>query len=73
MFPRLDLLAIRGVTSDFLQAMYRSTDRIPFGIRYIGREVFHVLRAKFPNEPQKDALRVVAHLIYYRFIQPAAV
>ncbi|KAK4704775.1 Ras GTPase-activating-like protein IQGAP2/3, partial [Phenoliferia sp. Uapishka_3] len=67
------LLAIKNTTSAFLQAMYASTSRIPFGIRYIGREVFRALRAQFPNDPEEDALRVVAHLVYYRFIQPAAV
>lgn len=72
-FCTSDLVAIKNTTSDFLQAMYASTPRIPFGIRYIGREVFRALRAKFPNDPQEDALRVVAHLVYYRFIQPAAV
>ncbi|KAL8293711.1 hypothetical protein RQP46_000412 [Phenoliferia psychrophenolica] len=67
------LLAIKKATSEFLEAMFASTPRIPFGIRYIGREVYRALRTKFPNEPQEDALRVVAHLVYYRFIQPAAV
>ncbi|KAM0752532.1 hypothetical protein T439DRAFT_287203 [Meredithblackwellia eburnea MCA 4105] len=67
------LIAIKNMTGDFLQSMYASTARMPFGIRYIGREVFRALRAKFPDESEDDALRVVAHLVYYRFIQPAAV
>lgn len=53
--------------------MYASTSKMPFGVRYVAREVYRALRTKFPNEPEEDVIRVVGHLVYYRFIQPAAV
>lgn len=68
-----DLIALRRATAAFLSAMYASTRNMPFGVRYVAREVFRSLRDKFPNEPEHDVLRVAGHVVYYRFIQPAIV
>lgn len=68
-----DLKALRAATDGVLEAMYASTRRMPFGIRYVAREVFRSLQTRFPNEPEHEIIRVVGNLIYYRFIQPAAV
>ena len=45
---------------------------MPFGVRYVAREVYNGLRQKFPDEEEQNILRPVCHLVYYRFIQPAA-
>lgn len=46
---------------------------MPFGVRYIAREVAIALRKKFPGTDEKEVMRAVGHLVYYRFIQPAIV
>lgn len=66
-----DLIALRQATDSILQAMYRSTASMPYGIRFVAREVFRSLRAKFPHESEAEILRVAGHLVYYRAIQPA--
>lgn len=67
------LLELRAATDCFLTAIYASTRHMPFGVRYVAREIKRGLEAKFPQESPENILRVVCHLIYYRFIQPAAV
>ncbi|KAK0533431.1 iqgap- protein [Tilletia horrida] len=67
------LQALRGTTEAFLAAMIGSTKRMPYGIRYIAREVFRALQAKFPNEPETALIKVVGHLVYYRYLNPAIV
>ena len=67
------LQALRGTTEAFLNAILASTRKMPFGIRYIAREVFRALQAKFPNEPEEALIKVVGHLVYYRYLNPAIV
>lgn len=67
------LQALRGTTEAFLSAIIGSTKKMPFGIRYIAREVFRALQAKFPNESEDALIKVVGHLVYYRYLNPAIV
>lgn len=67
------LQSLRGTTDAFLSHMTASTAKMPYGIRYIAREVFRALQEKFPNEPEDSLLKVVGHLVYYRYLNPAIV
>ncbi|CAO1630340.1 unnamed protein product [Parajaminaea phylloscopi] len=67
------LQALRATTEAFLSTIVGSTRRMPFGIRYIGREVFRALQSKFPQESEDRLIKVVAHLVYYRYLNPAVV
>ncbi|SCV68238.1 BQ2448_359 [Microbotryum intermedium] len=67
------LVALRKSTDTFLQAFYDSTRSMPYGIRYIAREVHQALHARFPDEPAHEHLRVAGHIVFYRFLQPAIV
>ncbi|GAA6016992.1 hypothetical protein JCM11491_006122 [Sporobolomyces phaffii] len=67
------LMALRQVTESFLNALFSSTQRMPFGIRYIAREVYRSVRTRFPQEAETTVIRVAGHIVYYRFIQPAIV
>ncbi|CEQ42089.1 SPOSA6832_03856, partial [Sporobolomyces salmonicolor] len=67
------LIALRQATQGFLDALFASTSQMPFGVRYIAREVFRAVRAKFSQDPEPTVLRIAGHIVYYRFIQPAIV
>ncbi|GAA5820880.1 hypothetical protein JCM11251_001859 [Rhodosporidiobolus azoricus] len=67
------LISLRQATAVFLHAICNSTNQMPFGMRYIAREVFRALRARFAGQSDEDSLRVAGHIVYYRFIQPAIV
>ncbi|GAA5820379.1 hypothetical protein JCM10212_002727 [Sporobolomyces blumeae] len=67
------LMALRQITESFLNALFSSTPRMPFGIRYVAREVYRAVRTRFPQEADATVIRVAGHIVYYRFVQPAIV
>ncbi|KAF9976681.1 hypothetical protein BGZ73_008078 [Actinomortierella ambigua] len=67
------LQELRTRTETFLDAILDSLPRMPYGIRYIAKEVSQALRDKFPQEPEENITKAVGHLIYYRYLNPAIV
>ncbi len=57
----------------FLDAILESLPRMPYGIRYIAKEVGNALRLKFPQESEDNISKAVGNLIYYRYLNPAIV
>jgi len=46
---------------------------MPYGIRFIAKEVGNALRVKFPHETDDNIMKAVGNLIYYRYLNPAIV
>ncbi|CAG8468100.1 10535_t:CDS:10 [Diversispora eburnea] len=67
------LQKLRKETETFLVEIVNSLNKMPFGIRYIARELKNSLMTKFSNETEDSVLKVVGHLIYYRYLNPAIV
>lgn len=67
------LQSLRATTEAFLTAILGSTRKMPYGVRYIARELFRALQSKFPAEPEDALIKVVGHLVYYRYLNPAIV
>ncbi|CAG8473702.1 13469_t:CDS:10 [Funneliformis caledonium] len=67
------LQRLRKETDSFLTTIANNLEKIPFGIRYIARELKKSLMAKFSNESEDNVIKVVGHLIYYRYLNPAIV
>ncbi|KAF9110510.1 hypothetical protein BGX27_006237 [Mortierella sp. AM989] len=67
------LQELRLRTEMFLDAILESLPRMPYGIRYIAKEVGNALRSKFPEEPEENITKAVGNLIYYRYLNPAIV
>ncbi|CAG8434697.1 12385_t:CDS:10 [Ambispora gerdemannii] len=67
------LQRLRKETEMFLNAIISSLPKIPYGIRYISRELKAALMKKFPNESEDSVMKVVGHLVYYRYLNPAIV
>ncbi|KAJ1997840.1 iqgap- protein, partial [Coemansia thaxteri] len=57
----------------FIAAIQESLCHMPYGMRYIARELRRALTAKFPDEPEGQVMKIVGHLVYYRYINPAIV
>ncbi|RUS30189.1 hypothetical protein BC938DRAFT_479738 [Jimgerdemannia flammicorona] len=60
------LQQLRTTTEEFLTAIIASTDRMPFGVRFIAKEVMTALKNKFPHEPEENIMKVIANFVYYR-------
>ncbi|KAF9189282.1 hypothetical protein BGZ51_009729 [Haplosporangium sp. Z 767] len=67
------LQELRLRTEMFLDAILESLPRMPYGIRYIAKEVGDALRLKFPQESEENITKTVGNLIYYRYLNPAIV
>ncbi|KAF9412598.1 hypothetical protein BGZ94_000998 [Podila epigama] len=67
------LQELRMRTEMFLNAILESQSKMPYGIRYIAKEVSAALRAKFPQEPEENITKAVGNLIYYRYLNPAII
>jgi Ras GTPase-activating-like protein IQGAP2/3 len=67
------LQELRARTDKFLNAILESLPRMPYGMRFIAKEVGQTLRNKFPHEPEENIIKAVGHLIYYRYLNPAIV
>ncbi|KAI8325747.1 hypothetical protein GQ54DRAFT_254223 [Martensiomyces pterosporus] len=67
------LRQLRVLADEFIVAIQNSLDSMPFGMRYIARELRRALTEKFPQEAESQVMKVVGHLVYYRYINPAIV
>ncbi|CAG8564365.1 5605_t:CDS:10 [Paraglomus occultum] len=67
------LQRLRKETETFLNAITASLSKMPYGIRYIARELKRTLMKKFPREGEMAVMKVVGHLVYYRYLNPAIV
>ncbi|XP_061172402.1 ras GTPase-activating-like protein IQGAP1 isoform X1 [Saccostrea echinata] len=61
------------VTDKFLTAISSSLDKIPYGMRYMAKVLKAALEKKFPEAAEKDVLKIVGNLLYYRYINSAIV
>ncbi|ORX63453.1 ras GTPase-activating protein family [Basidiobolus meristosporus CBS 931.73] len=67
------LKQLTTITTNFVNSIHNSLDKMPYGIRYIARELREALMAKLPNEQENTILKVVGNLVYYRYINPAII
>ncbi|XP_054662451.1 ras GTPase-activating-like protein IQGAP3 [Grus americana] len=72
---RLDI-SIRNLltmTDKFVSAITSSVDKIPYGMRYVAKILRTSLVEKFPKASAEEIDKIVGHLLYYRFMNPAVV
>ena len=62
---------LKQVTTMFLATIVKSGNKLPYGILYIARVLRSALRKKFPGISDKESLKIVGNLIYYRYINSA--
>lgn len=66
-----NLQAVRAYTAKFLRVIVGAVGELPFGLRCLARVLRLKLRAKFPEASEREVLKVVGNLVYYRFINSA--
>ncbi|TIC59892.1 hypothetical protein E3Q03_03628 [Wallemia mellicola] len=67
------LQQLRHATEHFREDIQKSMKKMPYGLRFIARELYLALRIKFKNESEDACNRTIGQLIYYRYIHPAIV
>nr|KAI8756299.1 ras GTPase-activating-like protein IQGAP1 isoform X2 [Biomphalaria glabrata] len=64
---------LQDITDLFLNKILTSLDSIPYGMRYMAKVMRECLMKKFPDAAEKDVLKIVGNLLYYRYINSAIV
>ena len=64
---------LKQVTTMFLATIVKARHRLPYGLMYMAQILRRSLKKKFPTCPDKDVLKIVGNLIYYRFLNSAIV
>ncbi|KYO41809.1 hypothetical protein Y1Q_0004502 [Alligator mississippiensis] len=72
---RLDISIhnLLAATDKFVSAITSSVDKIPYGMRYVAKVLKTLLAEKFPEATEDEVCKIVGHLLYYRFMNPAVV
>lgn len=66
-----NLKMVKMYTAKFLHLILKSIKKIPYGLRYLARVLRNKLKSKFPMSTDREILKIIGNLIYYRFINSA--
>lgn len=69
--PRIQMLA--KIVNKFLDAIIASLDLIPYGIRWICKQILHLCKQKFPQATRAQSCSLIGGFFLLRFINPAIV
>ena len=64
---------LKRMTTLFLATIVQGIDKFPYGILYCAKVLFGALQEKFPEIHEKELLKVIGNLVYYRFVNPTIV
>ena len=64
---------LKRMVTLFLTTIIKGIDKFPYGILYISKVLFGAMKEKFPEALDKDLLKVVGNLVYYRYVNPTIV
>ena len=72
MKKRLD--ALQEISQMFLDAVINSMNNLPYGIRWICKQIKELSQDRFGDQLDQDqVLKVTGYFVYYRFVNPAIV
>lgn len=66
-----NLQNIRNLIDNFLYAFEEAIPRMPYGSRYLAKQMFDSLVARFPGADQRDLLKDVGFWLWKIYIKPA--
>src|SRR5690606_33658191 len=61
------------ICSRVLQGMTDNVNEIPYGLRYVCKQLDIMLKEKHPKSTESERGVVIGYLVYYRFMNPAIV
>lgn len=65
------LETLRNLTEEFLSAIIKTIDSMPYGMRVIARELRVVMEENFPDEAPEEIIKILGNFVYYRYLSPA--
>ena len=68
---KVNIESVKFYTSMFLGLILRSLNKLPYGLRYIAKVLRTTLKQKFPQASEREIIKIIGNLVYYRFINSA--
>ena len=62
---------LRDIADQFFTALEDLLHKLPFGVRYIGQQMFQCLTLRFQDEEPGHILQIVGHWLWKSYLQPA--
>ncbi|KAI8817418.1 uncharacterized protein EV422DRAFT_224332 [Fimicolochytrium jonesii] len=67
------LTKLKELANDMLAGLVKSAKKMPFGLRFIARQLKETLQKRFPGNDDEIVRLVGGNFIYYRYINPAII
>jgi hypothetical protein len=68
-----DLQQLRNITDEWSNAVVDSLKKVPYGVRYIIKELRDALVERFPDEDEERIIKALGFIFYYRYLNPIIV
>lgn len=65
------LETLRDITEEFLSAIIKAVNSLPYGMRAVARELRMVMEETFPDEAPEEIIKILGNFVYYRYLSPA--
>ena len=62
---------LRDLVDQYLMTLEDSMHRAPYGSRFLGRQLYHTLRERYPKEHEADILQFVGNWLWKTYFKPA--
>ncbi|KAI8808428.1 ras GTPase-activating protein [Cladochytrium replicatum] len=69
--PRVEMLA--KITDSFLETIISSLDQVPYGIRWICKQIKYLTKRKYPDATDMNICSLIGGFFMLRFVNPAVV
>ncbi|KAI0053622.1 ras GTPase-activating protein [Auriscalpium vulgare] len=67
------LQVLRFQSERFITAVFESSNKMPYAMRYLARETLAALRKKFPGAAEESYAACIGRLVFYRYFNPAII
>jgi len=64
---------LQNICQSLLESIVKAVTKIPYGIRYLCKQIYNVAKEQFPNAPSDELFKVLGYFIGYRFISLAII
>ena len=64
---------LNGIATSFLDIIFQSIDQVPYGIRWICKQIRDLTRSKYPDASDLSISSLIGGFFFLRFINPAIV
>jgi hypothetical protein len=62
---------LKEIVNKFFNIIIKSINKVPYGLRYIGKRIYDYAKLNFPNAEENELLLTVSFYVIYKFIGSA--